>query len=151
MSSLRQFKCYKCKGKDGQKYHVWHKRVPNDNPTSKCRTCGEFRPAVPTGEEEGVKICHFSCTCGNAFVVQCEMSDTAPCYDCVKQKKVAPHSFEKLRKIDRKTGHTHNCSKCDGKGNCPNMQCRPEKSAQPEKHVQSEVDGPGIQYDQRRG
>ena len=152
MSSLRQFKCYniKCNG-NGQKYRVWHERVPNDNPTSKCRICGELRPAVPIGEEEGVKICHFTCGCGNTFVVRCKMSNTAPCYDC-DEKQVAPHSFEKLRKIDRKTGNTHNCSECDGKGNCPNMRCRPEKSTQPEKNVPSEVNGLGIQCDhQRRG
>ena len=152
MSSLRQFKCHKCQGKNRQKYHVWHKRVPDADPRSKCCTCGKPRQPVPTGEEEGVKICHFTCTCGNEFVVQCKMSNTAPCYrhSCDK-KKVAPHSFEKLRKINKKTDNTHNCSECDGKGNCPNMRCRPEKNVQPEKSVQSEVNGPGIQSDQRRG
>ena len=151
MSSLRQFKCYnsKCNG-NGQKYRVWHERVPNDNLNSKCRTCGKLCPAVPTGEEEGVKICHFTCGCGNTFVVRCKMSNTAPCYNCDK-KQVAPHSFEKLRKINRKTGNTHNCSECDGKGNCRNMRCRREKSAHLERNVQSKVDRPGIQCDQEQG
>ena len=144
MTSLRQFKCHKCRGKQGQEYHLWHERVPDDDPKSKCFTCGTLYEPVPTGEEEGVKICHFTCTCSNTYVVQCKMSNTAPCYDC-NNKEVGPHSFEKLRKIDRKTENTHNCSECDGKGNCPNMKCRPEKS------VQSEVDGPGIQCDKRRG
>lgn len=152
MSSLRQFKCHECTGKDGQKCHIWHKRVPDDNPTSKCRTCGKPRQAVPTGEEEGVKICHFTCgNCDNKFVVQCKMSNTAPCYGCDKNKEVAPYSFEKLRKIDKKTENTHNCSECDGKGNCPNMKRMPEKSVQPEKCAQSEMDAPGIQGDQKQG
>lgn len=145
MSSLHQFKCHKCRGKHGQEYHLWHERVPDADPRSKCFTCGTLCKPVPTGEEEGVKICHFGCTrCDNMYIVQCKMSNTAPCYICNK-KDVAPHSFEKLRKIDRKTDNTHNCSECDGKGNCPNMKCRPEKG------VQSEVDGPGIQCDERRG
>ena len=129
---------------------MWHERVTGADPKSRCFTCGKMCKPVPTGEEEGVKICHFSCTCDNAYVVQCKMSDTAPCYDC-GEKQVAPHSFEKLRKIDRKTGNTHNCSECDGKGSCPNMRCRPEKSAQPERNVQSKVDGPGIRCDQEQG
>ena len=150
MTSLRQFKCHKCRGKHGQEYHLWHERVPDTDPRSKCFTCGAKCQPVPTGEEEGVKICHFACTCKNTYVVQCKMSNTAPCYVC-GEKAVVPHSFEKLRRIDKKTDNTHNCSECDGKGNCPNMKCRPEKSIQPEQSVQSEVGGLGIQCDHRRG
>ena len=128
MSSLRQFKCERCRGKDGQPYHLWHERVKDSDPKSKCYTCGNTYEAVPTGEEEGVKICHFTCECKNEFVVQCKMSNTAPCYACCPEEKVSPHSFEKLRKINRETDNSHNCSECDGKGNCPNMKCRPAAS-----------------------
>ena len=136
MGSLRQFKCQACRGKQGQSYHLWHERVPNNDLKSKCFTCGKMCEPVPTGEEEGVKICHFKCACENEFVVQCKMSNMAPCYKCPAHKSnVSPHSFEKLRKIDRKTDNTHNCSECDGKGNCPNMKYRPdlEKCEEPPK------------------
>ena len=146
MSSLRQFKCHKCHGKHGQKYHLWHERVQDSDPRSKCFTCGELCEPVSTGEEEGVKICHFTCTCDNTFVVQCKMSNTAPCYAC-NEEEVSPHLFEKLRKIDKKTDNIHNCSECGGRGNCPNMKCQPAK----EQNVHSENDGPEIQCNERRG
>ena len=125
---LRQFKCSDCRGKYGQEYHLWHERVPVSDPRSKCYTCEKMCQPVPTGEEEGVKICHFACACENTFVVRCKMSNTAPCYGygCT-EKEVSPHSFEKLRKIDKKTDNTHNCSECEGKGNCPNMEYRPRE------------------------
>ena len=127
MTSRRQFKCEDCRGYQGQKHHLWHERVPNANPKSQCHSCKKMHDPVPTGEEEGVKICHFTCSCGNEYVVQCEMSDTAPCYQC-GSKQMSPHSFEKLRRIDRKTDNSHNCSKCDGKMKCPNMMVRPPAS-----------------------
>lgn len=122
MLELRQFKCVNCRGKDPVKHevHIWYERVDSENPKSVCRTCRRKIDAVPRGEEVGVHICNFSCTCGHEFVVQCEMRDTAPCYEC-GAPKVVPHSFQPLRKINRKTDRTHNCSKCNGGPNCPNM------------------------------
>ena len=131
MTSLRQFKCGNCRGYQGQKHHVWHERVPDANPKSQCHSCKKMRNPVPTGEEEGVKICHFACSCENEYVVRCEMSDTAPCYKC-HSKQVSPHSFEKLRKINRQSDNSHNCSKCDGKMNCPNMREQPPKASDSE-------------------
>lgn len=143
MSSLRQFKCKSCQGKQGQSYHVWHERVPDNDPKSKCHTCDKMCAPVPTGEEEGVKICHFTCTkCDKEYVVQCKMSNTALCYEC-KTVQVAPHSFEKLRKIDRKTSNTHSCSECNGRGNCPNMRQRPSESKESAAAVQGKTDGLG--------
>ena len=151
--SLRQFKCTACEGKGGQSYHLWHAKVPDANPESKCYTCRKMCEPVPRGLEEGVKICHFACACGNEFVVRCKMSNTAPCYACVDRKKVSPHSFEKLREIDRKTDNTHNCSECNGKGNCPNMKRQPEESEKLPR-VQSEIpqcDEPKTPRDKRSG
>lgn len=125
-SNLWQFKCESCPGKfEHHEYHMWHARVKNGvNPLSKCKKCKRKVPAIPRGEEEGVKICHFVCTTGDTYVVRCTMQDTAPCYKCRDKghdEEVVPCHFEPLRRIKRKTDATHNCSKCHGSGNCPNM------------------------------
>ena len=131
-TELRQFICYECPGLNPRvhSYHRWHKRVDCSNPVSKCRTCKRWIKAVPRGEEEGVKICHFACSCSNEFVVHCEMRDTAPCYACHGDEDVSPYSFERLRKIHKETDNTHNCSKCHGQGSCPNMESHHESEAQ---------------------
>lgn len=119
-SNLWQFICRSCPGKfEHHKYRVWHERVSGPDPKSKCHVCNKMKPAVPRKEEEGVHICHFECNCGSVFVVRCEMQDTAPCYECGVM--VAPCHFQPLRRINRKTNRTHNCSKCNGQPGCPNM------------------------------
>lgn len=119
-SNLWQFKCETCPGKHSwQPYKVWYERVAGKDPKSKCHSCGTMRKAVPRGEEKGVFICFVICTCEHRYTVRCEMQDTAPCYRCGQQ--VSPCHFEPRRRIHRKTDNTHNCSKCGGKGDCPNM------------------------------
>ena len=130
-TELRQFKCLTCPGKySWHLYHLWHERVSIDNPVSKCHECGKYKKAVPMNEVEGVKICKFDCSCGNVFKVRCEMQDTAPCYnyEC-KESRVAPCSFECLRRIKKCTDKKHNCSKCKGGPDCPNMKPQPGEFA----------------------
>lgn len=118
-SELRQFICRKCPGKYSyHKYRLWYERVDTCDLKSECRGCRRMMDAVPRGEEEGVHNCNFACSCGNTFVVHCEMQDTAPCYEC--REWLSPHSFQPLRPINRKSDNVHCCSKCKGKGNCPN-------------------------------
>ena len=126
---LRQFRCKECPGKySHHEYRVWYERVYPNPARSQCNNCKEMVDAIPRGEEEGVHNCNFSCSCGNGFVVHCEMSDTAPCYGC--RKWLSPHSFRPLQKIQRKTDNVHCCSKCNGKGDCPNKRSRPPESYQ---------------------
>ena len=80
--------------------------------------CGVEYEACPIGEEVGVGVCHFRCDCGHEYNVVCEMQDTAVCYECGVM--VEPYEMEPLRRIKRKTKRTHSCSKCNGKGRCPN-------------------------------
>ena len=130
-TELRQFACKGCRGKDPSRhlYHVWHERVPCNNPVSQCRTCKKMVEAVPQREVEGVKICHFTCEkCDNEYRVCCKMQNTTPCYEC-GTKEVSPHAFEKLRSINKKTDKTHNCSECDGYPNCPNKQYQQASSS----------------------
>lgn len=78
-----------------------------------------MKEAVP--HDEAVGICLFTCAeCGNTFVVRCRMVDTAPCYEC-GEEDVEPISFHRLRRIKRTSDNEHNCSRCDGNGQCPNM------------------------------
>lgn len=130
-SNLWQFKCESCPGKNtDHPYNLWYDRVSGDNPMSRCNECGKMVPAIPRGQEEGVLICFF--VCGDQahgddiyrYVVRCRMQDTAPCYECKAQRcktQVNPCHFQPPRKINRKTGATHNCSRCGGNGKCPNM------------------------------
>lgn len=118
---LRQFICHYCPGKySHHKYRVWYARVKSDRPESECNNCRETKEAVRRGEEEGVHVCNFKCSCGHSFVVRCRMQDTAPCYGC-HAGEVVPHSFQPLRRIKRCSDNVHKCSRCDGKGRCPNM------------------------------
>lgn len=118
-SDLRQFKC-ECPGKyEHHKYRLWYERVRGDDPKSKCHTCEKMKSAIPRGKEEGVLICYFWCSCNNKFTVQCRMEDTAPCYVC-RAPAVSPLYFKSRHKIVRMTSNTHNCSRCHGRGNCPN-------------------------------
>lgn len=116
--------CSNCPGKrPHHPYNIWHEKVKDSDPRSECKHCKIRYQPVPRGQEVGVKLCHFHCSkCGNKFVSICEMSDTAPCYNYkCSEGALSPCSFEKLRKINRKTDNKHNCSKCNGKGNCPNL------------------------------
>ena len=67
--TLRQFMCSKCPGKHPHHpCNIWHERVKDSNPWSKCKHCETRYPPVLRGQEVGVKLCHFHCTCGNDFV-----------------------------------------------------------------------------------
>lgn len=116
---LRQFICRDCPGKHSyHEYRIWYDKVRPNVAQSQCHVCEGMFEAVERGKEEGVHICNFTCDCGHPFIVQCEMSDTAPCYECWVWS--SPHSFQPWRKINNKSGKPHHCSKCNGRGNCPN-------------------------------
>ena len=120
-SNLWQFKCETCPGKYARHtYKVWIGKVKGDCPRSPCNSCNEMKEAIPRREEEGVLICFFICSCENKYTVRCEMQDTAPCYKC-GEKKVKPCHFIRRMNIVSKSDNTHNCSKCNGNGDCPNM------------------------------
>ena len=123
-SNLWQFKCEKCPGKyKGQECKYWAKKVKGDSPRSRCNSCNELKEAIPRGEEEGVLICFFICSCGRKFIVKCEMQDTAPCYEC-GEEEVEPCHFTPRRKIVQKTNKKHGCSKCRNQRKCPNTKRR---------------------------
>lgn len=116
---LRQFICRECPGKySHHKYRVWHGWVDSSYKKSQCHICKKMIEAVEHGKEEGVHNCNFRCQCGHTFVVHCEMSDTADCHRCDAWS--SPHSFQPWHKINRISDNVHSCSKCNGRGNCPN-------------------------------
>lgn len=124
VGELRQFICPGCPGKFSfHKYRLWYARIDEDNPKSICNVCKTMTAPVPRGEEEGVHLCLFKCSRNHSlFVVRCRMQCTAPCYGCRPEEvQVSPHGFKPLRRIKRKTSNEHNCSDCNGGGNCPNM------------------------------
>ena len=119
----RQFECPDCEpAKDHYDIKRWHIRVPDDNPTSKCRICKKRYTAIPIGQEVGVGVCNFECSeCSHEYTVVCEMTDTAKCYQCTTFN--SPVEFSPLRRINTKSrNNKHSCSKCDGEGHCPNME-----------------------------
>lgn len=135
-SELRQFICRGCPGKyTYHRYRLWYERVDASNPFSQCHVCEKMVHAVPRGEEEGVHICKFACqNCEEkrTFVVRCKMSNTAPCYshEClVNEVWIRPHSFQGLRRINRKSDSSHLCDEPGCKeGKCPNMKPQPGES-----------------------
>lgn len=111
---LRQFKCEECD-------RLWWERAgPRNSPCSECHGCEQLKSAIPRGHEEGVGACKFICDCGNEYTVLCRRKDTAPCYKC-NRKDVESCEFHPPRRLNRKTSNTHNCSRCNGRGNCPNL------------------------------
>jgi predicted RNA-binding Zn-ribbon protein involved in translation (DUF1610 family) len=55
------------------------------------------------------------------------MTDTAKCYSCRDQGHEydnSPYGFLPLRRIHKKTSNKHECSKCNGSGDCPNLSLR---------------------------
>ena len=68
----------------------------------------------------------FRCDCGNEYTVVCRKIDTAPCYDC--ERINSPFRRAARRNIQRKSDKKHSCSRCNGLGNCPNLE-KPESIA----------------------
>lgn len=118
--SKRQFKCGNANC--SRKGCLWWKLVCEieERIRAKCKYCTQLSDAVPKGKEEGIGACNFKCKCGHQFTVVCEKTDTAPCYKCGK-KDVSPYRLTPPRPVKRTTDNTHSCSKCDGKGDCPNI------------------------------
>ena len=112
---LRQFQCEseECNGR------TWFERAAR----SVCRECEQDGRPVPRGEEIGVFACKFLCKCGNEYTVICRMKDEAKCYACPEHPYVAPNGFWPRGYINKKEDSTyvHNCSRCKGKSNCPNL------------------------------
>ena len=71
-------------------------------------------------DEDGVGACRFECDCGKKYTVLCEMTDTAECFSCHHDNE--PMGWAPPREIDRESSLKHSCSKCRGRGNCPNLQ-----------------------------
>ena len=63
--------------------------------------------------DEKVGACKFECICGNEYTVICRNSkvDTVHCYECGR--------INNPLYIHKKAAH--NCSRCNGLGNCPNL------------------------------
>lgn len=71
-------------------------------------------------DEEKVGACKFECAvCGNEYTVICRMIDTATCYNCREENR--PLSWAPPRDIQSESDNTHSCSRCNGKGDCPNL------------------------------
>ena len=120
----RQFSCPVCEPAR-KRFDVrrWHKIVPDNHPYSTCTKCGVEYRACDIGNEFGVGVCKFECECDNKYTVVCRMIDLAECYQCYKKNSAV--EFTPRRKIDKKTGNKHSCSRCDdGKKDCPNLSNR---------------------------
>ena len=117
--SNRQFKCGNANC--SRKGCLWWKLVCEIEETirAKCKYCSQLSDAIPKGKEEGIGACKFKCKCGNQFTAVCEMTDTAPCYKC--NENISPDRLTPPRRVKKTTDNTHNCSKCNGKGDCPNI------------------------------
>ena len=70
-------------------------------------------------DEERVGACTFECDCKHQYGSRGRMQDQAPCFKCGQMN--SPLSWDP-RNIRRKTDAKHFCSRCMGKGNCPNLQ-----------------------------
>ena len=117
---LRQFQCVPCRGR------TWFERATR----SQCRECDDDGTLIAEGEEIGVLARKFSCDCGNEYTVLCELTDTAECYGC-KQQDNSPYGFWPRNYIKKKTAsdNKHSCSKCRGRGNCPNLSSRSRRTS----------------------
>lgn len=69
--------------------------------------------------DEKVGVCNFECDCGNTFICTVRMMDQAECYECGEWND--PSSWAPPGDYTRKSDAKHSCSRCDGKGNCPNL------------------------------
>ena len=123
----RQFKCQKVDC--SQKGCLWWKLVfekdENIQPQAVCKHCNHPSDAIPKGKEEGVGVGKFKCPeCGHRFSVVCKVTDTAPCYKCKDKQnivQVSPYRLTPPRRVKKTTDRIHNCSECDGKGDCENI------------------------------
>ncbi len=129
--SLRQFECKRCPHRergDPRYRRIWWAAVPDSDPYSECRClgdgdlggCGEKVKAIEVGQELGVCVGTFDCPCGRKYTGLCERTDTSPCYECNKDN--FPSVLKPPRWIKKKTSNKHNCKKCGGCKDCPNLQ-----------------------------
>lgn len=76
------------------------------------------------GEENEDKVgaCKFECVnCENEYTVICRMVETAECYNCHEYNRPLNWAPPRDHVIQGETDNKHSCSRCDGKGNCPNF------------------------------
>ena len=106
----RYFICAKCECR-------WWAKVSKHNAVSQCRKCQTENDAVPSHQEP--KLGRHVCACGNTFIGWTSEGVKSPCYAC--GRNILPEELIRPRRIRRKTGNTHNCNTCNGKGNCPNV------------------------------
>lgn len=79
-------------------------------------------------DDREVGVCKFECICGHEYIVICRKMDTAPCYKCKADN--SPDNWEPLRRIKKISDNPHNCSRCNGSGNCPNLSGEPQTDSQ---------------------
>lgn len=141
----RQFKCDHCNERG------WIAMAER----SKCRFCNRYGTLIPTGQEVGVFVCKFMCTCDRCnctsrmdpdapyeYTVVCEMTDTAKCYSCRDRghnHRNSPYGFTPRRRINRKSNNVHECSKCYGCGDCPNLRQAQEYICVAMRHMRSQL------------
>ncbi len=71
-------------------------------------------------DEEVASPCRFECfECDNEYTVKCRMIDTAKCFKC--QEVNRPMGRAAPGEIEARSNAKHQCSRCNGSGNCPNM------------------------------
>ena len=71
-------------------------------------------------DDEKARPSRFECDCGQKFTVIVRMQDIAKCFDCGKENRPmgrSPPNALQSRDTDKK----HQCSRCNGKGNCLNL------------------------------
>lgn len=75
--------------------------------------------------EETVGLCKFECLhCENEYTVICRIGDTAECYNCHvinRPLNMTPLEDNNSQLSQGGADCNHSCSRCNGKGRCPNL------------------------------
>ena len=85
------------------------------------RICEEVELDYGSDEEDNERVgaCKFECVCGKEYTAIVRMMDQAKCYHCHRLNN--PLRWAPPRDIERLSDAKHSCSRCNGRGNCPNL------------------------------
>lgn len=73
-------------------------------------------------DDDKVGACKFECVkCENEYTVICRMQDTAECFNCHTSNSPLNWAPPRGALLQSGADCKHSCSRCDGKGHCPNL------------------------------